>query len=200
MGITNPIVFPFYKDKIKPHGEVALLGFTNNDLFDGDLYDRSMGNWDINSEWALSKRYDTIICTRCAYFAKNPLDFIQRCYNGLSDKGHLFVDWGLGDHWRFQEYKVGWVKNGEHEYAYDKDNHLWSCVWDDAFLENKQCLVFEEALRMKGYSSLKNAVMDEVPSVLQLGEISNYFSVSTHFLTITKPYLMMYILVCGEKI
>ena len=35
-----------------------------------------MGNWDINTDWELKKKYNTIICTRCAYFAKNPEDFI----------------------------------------------------------------------------------------------------------------------------
>ena len=200
MGITNPIVFPFYKEKIKPQGEVALLGFSNNDLFDGDLYDRSIGNWDINSDWTLCCRYDTIICTRCAYFAKNPLDFVQRCHNSLNDKGRLFVDWGLGDHWRFKEYKVGWIKNGEQEYAYGRENYLWSCVWDDSFLENKQCLDFAKAIKSKGYGNLKEAVMEEVPVVVPLESIQKYFTSSVHFLTIEYPYLMMYILVCGEKI
>ena len=90
--------------KTKPKGEVALLGFTNQDYFFGDLYDLQLGNWDINSEWSLPKKYDTIICTRCAYFAKDPKDFIKRCYNNLKKNGTLYVDWALGDHWRFDNY------------------------------------------------------------------------------------------------
>ena len=75
MGKTNPILFPIYKSLVVPKGDVALLGFTNNDLFDGDLYDLSLGNWQINSEWKLDKKYDTIICTRCAYFFKKSRRF-----------------------------------------------------------------------------------------------------------------------------
>ena len=125
MGASDPIVIPFYKKHIvNICPPVALLGFTNNNLFDGDLYDRSLGNWDINSEWKLNKKYSTIICTRCAYFSKEPKTFIEKCYNGLDKDGILYVDWGLGDHWRFKNFKVGWVKNGEQEYAYDNNNFL----------------------------------------------------------------------------
>jgi len=109
-------------------------------MFNGDLYDLSLGNWEINSEWKLPRKYDTIICTRCAYFAKDPDDFIKQCYDNLNENGLLYVDWGLGDHWRFAEFKVGWVKGGEQEYAFGDDNYLWSMVWDDTFLKNELVL------------------------------------------------------------
>ena len=118
MGRSDPHVYNFYKHYIKPEGTTALLGFTNNNWYQGDLYDLQLNNWDINDEWELPRKYDTIICLRCPYFSKNPKDFISRCYDSLNDGGKLYVDWGLGDHWRFEEYKVGWVKNGEHEFAY----------------------------------------------------------------------------------
>ena len=56
MGINNKYVFPFYKEKInliKP--PVALLGFSNNCFLEGDLYDLSLNNWNINSEWKLKQ-------------------------------------------------------------------------------------------------------------------------------------------------
>ena len=56
MGRTNSILFPWYKSLIKPKGDVALLGFPDNSLFSGDLYDRSLKNWDINSDWELPKK------------------------------------------------------------------------------------------------------------------------------------------------
>lgn len=138
MGNNDKIVIPFYKEHIYPTGSVALLGFSNNTMFRGDLYDLSLKNWEINSEWILSKKYDTIICLRCAYFAKDPKSFVARCHDHLNKNGTLYVDWGLGDHWRFKNFKVGWIKNGEHEYAYAKDNFLWSCIWSEKFIGDKQ--------------------------------------------------------------
>jgi len=175
------------------------MGFTNNDLFQGDLYDRKFSNWEINSEWQLNKTYSTIICTRCAYFSKNPEDFIVRCYNSLNKDGRLYVDWGLGDHWRFPMFKIGWVKNGEHEFCYAPDNFLWSFVWDDSFLENEQYRLFEKCVAEKGYSDVKKAVFDEVPVVTPLDFIRKYFDLEYRILTVVKPFLHMYVLVKGIK-
>ncbi|GAG60218.1 unnamed protein product, partial [marine sediment metagenome] len=77
MGNTNSILVPFYKTHINNSRQpCALLGFTDNEIFEGDLYDMQLGNWDINSPWELDKQYEAIICTRCAYFAEDPEDFI----------------------------------------------------------------------------------------------------------------------------
>ena len=122
MGRTNFILDAVYKDKFPIKGPIALLGFKDNRISSGDLYDLELGNWNINSDWKLPKKYNSIISTRCPYFAKNPKDFIKRCYDNLEDNGEIFLDWGLGDHWRFENYKVGWVKDGEHEFAYKNDN------------------------------------------------------------------------------
>jgi SAM-dependent methyltransferase len=185
--------------KTKPKGEVALLGFTNQDYFFGDLYDLQLGNWDINSEWSLPKKYDTIICTRCAYFAKDPKDFIKRCYDNLKEGGTLYVDWALGDHWRFENYKIGWVKDGEHEYSYGRNNFLWSTVWDDEFLENAEFKIFCERVEKFGYSDIKNAIFQEVPKVLNLDYIKQHFNIEYNMLTLWDDLPQLYILLKGKK-
>lgn len=200
MGNSDKIVIGFYKGIIKSASPIALLGCCNNNYFEGDLYDLSLGNWDINSKWELRQKYNTIICTRCAYFAKDPEDFIKRCYGGLNDNGFLYVDWGFGDHWRFNAFKVGWIKDGEHEWAYKDKNYLWSGIWDEKFLENEQYLLFEKEIKNRGYEGLKAAIFSEIPSLLHLDFIRNYFYVSYNIMTITNPYLQMYIfLTCGKK-
>jgi len=200
VGKTDPIIFPWYKIHIKPKGDVALLGFTNNRHFDGDLYDRSLDNWDINSDWKLHKKYDTIICTRCAYFAKDPEDFIIRCYNSLNPNGKLYVDWGLGDHWRFSDYKIGWVKNEEHEHAYVAGNYLWSTVWDDSFLNNDQFKIFKKNVLKFGYEDVKSSVFDEVPSIVKLYFVEKHFQTSVHLKTAWEDLHQLYVLLCGEKL
>lgn len=200
MGKSDPILHKFYKQHIRQHGDTALLGFTNNAWFYGDLYDRQIGNWDINSDWSLGKKYDTIISLRCPYFAKDPEDFIKRCYESLSDGGTLYADWGLGDHWRFDNYKVGWVKNQEHEYAYGRDNLLWSAVWDDCFLQDGQYQLFSKRIRSLGYADTRQAIHDEVPKVLSLGVVKPLFEVETKMLTLWEDKPQLYILLSGRKI
>ena len=58
MGRSDPDVFSFYRKHIKPKGSVALLGWTDNFQYKGDLYDLQLKNWDINSDWSLKKKYD----------------------------------------------------------------------------------------------------------------------------------------------
>ncbi len=177
MGISDTILFSpkgLYS-KIRPDGKVALLGFSDNSKFSGDCYDLKLKNWNINTPWQLKKKYDTIICLRCAYFAENPEDFIKRCYESLNDGGRLYVDWGLGDHWRFNNFKVGWTKDGEHEYCYGEDNFLWSTVWDDSLLKDFHVQGFQNEIKKNGYESLKKAVKEEVPQILSFNFIEEYF-------------------------
>ena len=197
MGVTNTVLFPFYKKYIKVVSPCALLGFTDNSLFDGDLYDLRLNNWNINSQWDLNKRYETIICTRCAYFAKDPEDFIIRCHKYLKPGGKLYVDWGVGEHWRYDNFKVGWVKNGEHEKKYTEDNYLWSMVWDESFLENESYQVFAREVKKYGYDDVKTAIFNEVPCVLDLDKMRKYFDINYHILTVTGKYLQMYVLLEG---
>lgn len=200
MGASNFIVFPFYKKEISPIiTPTAMLGFTDNNLFQGDLYDKKFNNWEINSEWKLNKTYSTIICTRSAYFSKNPEDFIIRCYNSLDRGGRLYVDWGLGDHWRFPMFKLGWVKNGEHEFAYGSNNFLWSFVWDDTYLEDEQFKVFSKEVEKFGYTNIKKSVFEEVPNIMSLDFVRKYFSLDYKVLTVIKPFLHMYVLIRGVK-
>lgn len=200
MGMTDAILIPWYKRHIHSHGTVALLGFQNNKTFQGECYDRALGNWFINDAWDLRKSFDTIICLRCAYFAKNPLGFIQRCYNHLNSGGSLYIDYGFGDHWRYKKFLVGWKKNGQHECAYAPDNFLWSGVWSDEFLKDPNVSRFAHACKaLHGYKDLKKAIYDEVPSVATLDEIRKYFNISWHTLWTQRPYLQLYILVCGVR-
>ena len=200
MGRSDPVLFRFYSSHISPTGTVALLGYTDNKYYKGDLYDKQLGNWDINSEWVLPKKYDTIICTRCAYFAKDPEDFIRRCAANLNTNGKLYVDWGLGDHWRFDKYKIGWVKEGEHEYAYGENNFLWSTIWDDDFTQNEDYKLFAERLRPFGYENkIKESIFEEVPSVLHMKYVRKYFDVSYNILALWTDSPQLYILLEAEK-
>ena len=202
MGMSDSILYGpggLYTT-IAPEGDVALLGFSNTNYFNGDCYDLQLGNWEINSNWELSKKYDTIISLRCPYFAKNPEDFIKRCYNHLNEGGKLYIDWGLGDHWRFDNFKVGWVKNGEQEYAYKDDNYLWSTLWDDRFADMRAVQEFEKEIKSYGYESIRDAVSKEVPSILRPQFIHNYFNFNCYTQRLkTTKHPQIYILVSGVK-
>lgn len=105
------------------------------------------------------------------YFSKYPKLFIEKCLSILKPGGIALLDWGLGDHWRFDNYKVGWVKNDEHEFAYQDNNFLWSTIWHDSFLENSQFLTFQNNVKKFGYKNVKDAVNDEVPAVFNLSNL-----------------------------
>ena len=199
MGLSDPHIHSFYNHHIKPKGSVALLGFTDNNFFDGDLYDLQLSNWNINSEWDLPKKYDTIISLRCPYFSKDPEDFIRRCYDNLSDDGVLYADWGLGDHWRFDNYKVGWLKNGEHECAYAPDNFLWSTVWDDDFLNDTNYNLFCQRVEKFGYENVKSSIIEEVPEILQLKDIKKYFNISYNIMALWEDSPQLYILLSCDR-
>jgi len=201
MGHSDAILYnDLYYKHISPQGSIALLGFQNNQYFPGDCYDLQLNNWDINSDWQLNEKYDTIICLRCPYFAKDPESFIQKCYDSLNENGRIYIDWGLGDHWRFDDFKVGWLKNGEHEYAYKDDNFLWSTVWEESFLKNSQFKIFQESIRKFNYNNIEEAIFLEVPKVLDMKYIRERFEVGYDILTLwpdDKPQL--YVLLCGMK-
>lgn len=200
MGRSDTKIIPFYLSHIKPSGSTALLGFVNNRIFNGDLYDLSLNNWDINTKWSLNQKYDTIICTRCAYFAKDPEDFISRCHQHLNEGGSLYVDWGLGDHWRFDMYKVGWLKNGEHEYAYEENNFLWSTVWSDSFLSNEQTKIFQNRIQKFGYSDLKSSIFKEVPRILDLNFIKKHFIICYEIISLWDDFPQIYFLLKCRKL
>ena len=209
MGKSDPILFRWYISHVKSDQKsIAFLGFNGENNFsrivngiDRDFYDLSLGNWNINDEvWNIDKKYDAVICTRCAYFAKDPEKFIANCHKILNDNGHLLVDWGLGDHWRFEEYKVGWVKNEEHEYCYGEDNFLWSTVWHESFLSHAECQKFSEWIKKKKYDDLEKAINDEVPSILSPEKISGLFkSVMIDMVSLWEESPQLYILLSCIK-
>ena len=184
MGRSDPHMFRLYTENIKPRGEVAQLGSTDNRLFRGDLFDRGLNNWEINSDWELGSKYDTIICTRCAYFAKDLAGFFKRAHDHLEDGGVLYVDFGVGDHWRYDNYKIGWKKDGEQESAYWDDNYLWSSVWDDRLLEDDEFKKFCKYVEKKGYTDVKTALFDETPEIMELDKLKDMFDVTYETLTL----------------
>tara|TARA_R110001592_G_scaffold198339_12_gene446544 strand:+ start:464 stop:1081 length:618 start_codon:yes stop_codon:yes gene_type:complete len=199
MGRSNGKLFPIYAKKIKQQQPVALLGFTNKPPFiksgDFDCYDLQLKNFNINEDMRLKRKYKSIVCTRTLYFCRDPLKFLTQCRDFLLPGGEIFIDFGLGNHWtKFENFKVGWVKGGEHEWEYEEKNFLQSCIWDDSFLENKQVKIFQERIKKYGYNNLKQAVREEVPSLLELTKLKELFDVKLDFLTLwEKPQLYIFI-------
>jgi len=185
MGRSDPYVFNFYRAILpdKVFDKVALLGNQQDSEFtssiackEKDFYDLQLKNWNINNDnWKIDKKYDLVISTRCPYFSKDPKKFIDNCLEILNPGGTLFLDWGMGDHWRFENFKIGWVKDGEHEFAYKDDNFLWSTIWHNSFLEHPEFIKFQNNIEKLGYNrhNIKNDIIKEVPSILDLEEIKN---------------------------
>jgi len=189
VGVSDNIIYyNLFHPVIEPKGATALLGFSDNTKFEGDLYDLQLGNWNINSDWTLNKKYETIICLRVAYFAEKPKEFLKRCYNSLEDGGYLYVDWAMGDHWRDPpfDFKIGWFKNGEHEYAYEEGNYLWSGFFDRAlyttlYNTSKAFAYFRSCLPKKykidTIEELEKILVEEVPSLISFEDMTEYFEV-----------------------
>lgn len=183
MGKSDPYIFHFYKSILpdRSYEKVALLGNQKDNSFtssikcqEKDFYDLALKNWNINDDdWKISKKYDLVLSTRCPYFAKDPKSFIEKCLDLLNPGGTLFLDWGLGDHWRFEEYKVGWVKDGEHEYAYEEGNFLWSTIWHDSFTQHPEYQDFQNNIKKFGYENVETAMREEVPAILDLKDLAD---------------------------
>jgi SAM-dependent methyltransferase len=199
MGKSDPYMKEFYDEFVNQKGTTALLGFVNNNWFYGDLYDLQLGNWEINSDWSLPKKYDTIICLRCAMFARDPEDFIKRCYENLNPGGFLYVDWGLGDHWRFDNYKIGWIKDGEQEYAYAEDNFCWSGVYLEEFESDVNFMIFSKKVKKLGYTDVKSAIYEEVPRVLNVNFVDKYFEIGYSNITLWDDRPQLYTLLVGRR-
>lgn len=201
MGKSNKYLNPIYKKLFPQKYPIALLGFeTIPNLFENkniDLYDLNLNNWDINSNWKLNRKYKSIICTRCLYFCKDPIIFFQKCKEYLLEDGEIFVDFGIGHHWsKYKNFKVGWVKNGEHEWEYKENNYLWSTIWDNSFLENKQVKLFEERIKKFGYNDLNIAVRDEIPKILYISDVKELFkNIEVNFLALWEDMPQLYIFI-----
>lgn len=181
MGKSDQFIFPEYLKILNNVNaeSIAFLGFSKENDFTISLkspiknfYDLTLGNWDINSDWKLDRKYDLIISTRCPYFSKDPSIFVRKCLDSTTDGGHVLLDWGLGDHWRFNNYKVGWYRNGELEYAYHPKNYLYSCFWNDELVNDSEVKKFWDAVKRNpqfGYhevDDLSKIVKLEVPTII----------------------------------
>lgn len=206
MGKSDPTLERFYRKLLPKKEPIAILGSQNRFYYDNqedvDVFDMSFNgehHWNINSEWILKRQYGSIVCTRCPYFAKDPWDFIKRCHRHLLRDGQLLIDFGLGDHWRFENFKVGWSKDGEHEFSYHADNFLWSTVWDDEFLSNNQFKAFAKWIKRFGYDNVEEAIYDEVPMVMDLSFIKIFFDISTELLALWPDAPQLYVFINGTK-
>jgi len=210
MGKSDPIIFRWYLThmNLRPIDSIAFLGFTGENDFtreiparERDFYDLQLENWNINDNvWSIDKKYDVVVCTRCAYFAKDPNKFLENCLSLLNKGGKLIVDWSLGDSWRFENFKIGWVKDGEHEFCYGEDNLLWSAVWSDIFQEHTEFKKFENWVEKFGYDDVKKAIFDEVPSILKIENVVGLFkSVTCDIITLWEDSPQMYVLLSCIK-
>lgn len=205
MGKSNYYLNPIYEKILPKSKPMALLGFDNIPNFiknkeNIDLYDLKLNNFEINSDWELNRKYNSIICTRCLYFCKDPIKFFEKCKTYLHEDGQIFVDFGLGHHWsKFNNFKVGWTKDGEHEWEYQEGNYLWSCIWDDEFLKDEQVQLFQQRIKKFGYNDLTLAVRDEVPSLIKKNDLERLFSeVDLRFLALWEDMPQLYIF-CNIK-
>ena len=96
--------------------------------------------------------------------------------------------------------KIGWIKEGEHEFVYNNNNYLWSTVWDDSFLSDEQFKLFEEWVLKFGYRDVKTSIFNEVPSVLDLDFVKNYFNVKVSMLSVWKDLPQLYIMILGQRL
>lgn len=209
MGKSDQFIFPEYLKILNNINakSIAFLGFSKENDFTISLkapiknfYDLTLGNWDINSDWKLDRKYDLIISTRCPYFSKDPSTFVRKCLDSTTDGGHVLLDWGLGDHWRSKNYKVGWVRNGEHEFAYYPDNFLYSCYWNDELVNDSEIKKFWDAVKKNPQfcyhevDDLSKIVKKEVPCIVDY----NAKKIKTIFLWQDNPQL--YIITLIEKL
>jgi len=183
MGKSDPLVFKYYLDVLgKDYGSdtIAFVGqpgenslsiqiLGKNRLF----YDLSLGNWNINKfPYEIDKNLDAIFCTRCAYFSNQPLEMLRFFYKALKPGGKVLIDWGMGDHWRFKDFKIGWLKNGEHEWAYESENYLWSGYISDKMVASEAFINFEKSCQKFGYISTKDAIFKEINFVITPEDIT----------------------------
>ncbi len=196
MGKSDPIIFNAYYNALKKElkdrhiNNVAFMGFNEpnqltiqieknlcSGIHGADFFDISRENWDINKEWKYTNnpKYDLIICTRCPFFAENPKKLINDFYSALLPGGVLLLDFGLGDHYRFNsgQYAVGFNKNGEQ--CYGHETKLNSVIWEDYFEESIGPKKFRELIKkFKEYDNditLTEIVNKEMPIVVSLNEL-----------------------------
>lgn len=201
MGKSDPFVFNFYLDSIKgnlkkEYNSVAFFGQEKDNIFTKTInaknrhfFDLSLENWDINKfPFACEEKFDLIICTRVGYFSKNPKKLLIEFKKHLVDGGKILIDWGLGDHWRFKDFKVGWKKKNHKEFAYLEDNFLSSAFFDlDLLDKSKNFKLFKESCKNFGYNDITlSTIREESDIVFSLEEIKE---AGLKILSITDLYL-----------
>ena len=72
-------------------------------------------------------------------------------------------------------------------------------MWDESFLEDEQYKLFEERVKSFKYNNVKQAIFNEVPTVLELKEIEDKFNISTSLLALWTDSPQLYILLKGIK-
>ena len=100
---------------------------------------------------------------------------------------------------RFKNYKIGWIKNGEQEYAYKDDNFLWSTVWDESFIDDEQFKTFSKRVQKYNCKNVKEAIFNEVPSIISVSFIEKFFTIKYNMLTLWEDLPQLYILLSGIK-
>ena len=212
MGRSDSVIFKEYLNTIpkKEFQMAAFLGFPGENSFTKNIsasekhfYDLSLGNWNINSEkWDISEKYDLLICTRCPYFAKDPEAFVKKCNDIMAPDGIILLDWGYGDHWRFENFKVGWVKDGEQEFAYNSENMLWSGIWNKCFERDPSFLLFSERVKKFGYQNVSDVIEgihSETPKIMDISYFLNFFSLECKLVSLWDDLPQLYIIISGVK-
>jgi len=181
MGKSDPYIFRFYASQLKSleYDSVGFFGQKEENMFSMIIraktrffYDLSLNNWDINSfPYDIENQFDLIVCTRCAYFSKDPKKMLREFELMLKPGGKILIDWGYGDHWRFKDYKVGWIKNNEQEWAYKENNYLWSGYTSDAMFLNDEYLKFQNSCKKFNYKNIRDAIFGEVPVILRKEDV-----------------------------
>ena len=186
MGKTNGRLFPIYRQRaidlgITEEDKVAAFGFTKQpEWLDNkcDLFDEQLGNWEINSMFPQGEDiYDAVVCTRVAYFAKDPLKLVGQLHKLLKPGGKLLIDWGLGDHWRYAEFKIGWNHHGMQEEAYGY--RLYSAIWDKTLNSDPEVQAFLKYSQKFGYpegTSMTDVLEIEVDRWRDVSEFLPMFS------------------------
>ena len=202
MGKSDPYLVNFYTSFLESNKQYQSVGFfgQKEENFissriiskERKFYDLSLNNWNINTHpYNIEDKFDLIVCTRCAYFSNEPLRVIKSFIEMINPGGSILIDWGLGDHWRFKNFKVGWLKGGEQEYAYATDNFLWSYACYENFEDHEQVKLFKKNIERYNYKEyIRKTIKREIPVLLDVKDIDNCCIKANHlFLWPDKPQL-----------
>ena len=177
MGRSDPHVFNFYVNvlnKKNVYDSIGFFGFSKPNQFSDWFvaknkcyYDIELDNWNINHfPYDVREKFDLIVCTRVAYFSKDPKMMLTQFKNFLKPDGKILVDWGLGDHWRFQDFAIGWKHHGYQEFAYREKNYLWSSYHSKNLKSKKNYALFEHFCKRFGYDYVESAIDKEVDVII----------------------------------